>query len=111
MKLSELKGQGVADRACGSFAAPFSLDSTVLQNAVQGKPIGVDAMCAAIRFQKVERADIVKLLDAMAGSVVMYWPRSSKGFTTSEAADVLEWLDNASDNIADGVGLSDWVAK
>jgi len=110
MKLSELKQQGIADRACG-FVAPFTLDSTVMQNAVQGKPIGVDAMCAAIRFQKVERADIVKLLNAIGGSVGTYWPRSSKGFTTSEAADVLEWLDTASDAVADGIGLSDWVAK
>jgi hypothetical protein len=111
MKLSELHGQGIADRACGSFAAPFTLDSTVIQNAVIGKPIGVDAMCAAIRFQKIERADIVKLLNAIAGSVTLTWPRTARGFTTPEAADVMEWLDNASDNIADGVGLSDWVAK
>jgi hypothetical protein len=107
MKISKLKGQGIADRATGSFAGDLTLDQAMYGNG----QVSVDAMCAAIRFQKVERADIVKLLDAMAGSVVMYWPRSSKGFTTSEAADVLEWLDNASDNIADGVGLSDWVAK
>jgi hypothetical protein len=112
MKLSELKGQGIADRATGSFAGDLTLDQSIRNRAMYGNgQVSVDAMCAAIRFQKVERADIVKLLNAMAGSVVTYWPRSSKGFTTSEAADVLEWLDNASDNIADGVGLSDWVAK
>ena len=104
MKLSELKGQGVADRACG-WQGDLTLDRAIRGN------VSVDAMCAAIRFQKIERADIVKLLNAMAGSVVMYWPRSPRGFNTPEASDVLEWLDTASDAVADGVGLSDWVAK
>jgi len=105
MKLSELKGQGVADRACGSFAGDLTLDRAIRGN------VSVDAMCAAIRFQRIERDDIVKLLNAMAGSVTIYWPRTGRGFTTPEAADVLEWMDTASDAVSDGVGLSDWVAK
>ena len=105
MRISELKQQGIADRACGSFAGDLTLDRAIRGN------VSVDAMCAVIRFHKMERADIVKLLNAMAGSVVTYWPRTSRGFSSPEASDVLEWLDTASDAVADSVGLSDWVAK
>lgn len=99
MKLSELKQQGVADRACG-WPSAMTLDSN-----------SVPALCAAIRSQKLERGDIVAILQAISSSVVVNWPRTSRGFTTQTAADVLEWLDTASDAVSDGVGLSDWVAK
>lgn len=73
--------------------------------------MNVNEICATLRNSKLERADVVALLNAMAGSVVLTWPRTPLGFITPEASDVLEWLDNASDCIADSVGLSDWVAE
>ena len=105
MRISELKEQGVADRACGSFAGDLTLDRALRGN------VSINNICAALRNSKLERADLVALLNAMAGSVVLTWPRTGRGFSSPEASDVLEWLDNASDNIADSVGLSDWVAK
>ena len=73
--------------------------------------MNVNEICATLRNSKLERADLVALLNAMAGSVVLTWPRTSMGFGAPEASDVLEWLDTASDAVADGVGLSDWVRK
>lgn len=104
MKLSELRGQGIADRACG-FAGDLTLD-----RALQGN-VSINNICAALRNTTLERADIVALLNAMAGSVARTWPRTPRGLTTHETTDVCEWLDNAADQIEEGVGLSDWVAK
>lgn len=71
----------------------------------------VNEICATLRNTPLERSEIVTLINAIAGSVVLSWPRTSKGFVNPAASDILEWLDAASDAVADGVGLSDWVAK
>lgn len=100
MKLSELRGQGIADRACGSFA-DLTLDPPAITN-----------ICSTIRSAGIlTRNDIARLLNAIASNVVTNWPRTPRGSTTHETTDVCEWLDNAADQIEEGVGLSDWVRK
>ena len=102
MKLSELAGRGIADRACGSFAGNLVLDS---------RPT-IGDICESIRRAGgLTRNDIARILNATASSVVQNWERTALGSTTPATSDVCEWLDNAADNIEEGIGLSDWVAK
>jgi hypothetical protein len=102
MKLSELKMQGVADSACGSFADLPTLDR---------KPT-IGDLCEMIRSAGIlTRLDLSRILNATAANVVQNWPRTARGSTTPATSDVCEWLDNAADNIEEGVGLSDWVRK
>jgi hypothetical protein len=102
MNVTELKGQGAADRACGNFANLSILDS---------RPT-IGDLCEMIRRAgPLTRKDLARILNATAANVVQNWPRTARGFTTPATSDVCEWLDNAADNIEEGVGLSDWVRK
>jgi hypothetical protein len=101
-RITGLRGQGAADRACGNFADLSMLDGQTT----------IGELCEMIRCAgPLTRKDLARILNATAANVVQNWPRTARGSITPATSDVCEWLDNAADNIEEGVGLSDWVRK